>query len=300
MASSYSTSLGIEKMATGDQSGAWGTTSNYNWDIIDRISAYGTVALSDAATATLTVREASPESGTENLQNGMYRVIKFTGSLSQNCTITIAPNTTKVFFILENATTDAGSSGPYSLIFSQGSGANVTVQNSKNVIVYCDGAGGGAVVSDALANLQIGTLESTGAAAIDGALTVGGATAFGGNTLTNFSEVANAATNTGTAQTVPSNTNVVRYTLNGNATITLPASQPAGSAAVKTIVLYFKQDGTGSRTMALAAPAGETLSYNNSSALPTVNATAAKVTIYTCMKFDSDTVWYVSQSYIDD
>tara|TARA_R110002124_G_scaffold36852_1_gene118421 strand:+ start:937 stop:1857 length:921 start_codon:yes stop_codon:yes gene_type:complete len=306
MASSYSTSLGIEKMATGDQSGAWGTTSNHNWDIIDRISAYGTVALSDAATATLTVREASPESGTENLQNGMYRVIKFTGALSQNCTITIAPNTTKVFFILENATTDAGSSGPYSLIFSQGSGANVTVQNSKNVVVYCDGAGGGAVVSDALADLQIGTLECTGAAAIDGTLALGGVTtfgaaaAFGGNTLTNFSEVANAATNTGTAQTVPSDTNVVRYTLNGNATITLPASQPAGSAAVKTIVLYFKQDGTGSRTMALAAPGGESISYNNSSSLPTVNATAAKVTIYTCMKFDSDTVWYVSQSYIDD
>ena len=236
----------------------------------------------------------------------MYRVIKFTGSLSQNCTITIAPNTTKVFFILENATTDAGSSVPYSLIFSQGSGANVTVQNSKNVIVYCDGAGGGAVVSDALADLQIGTLECTGAAAIDGTLALGGVTtfgaaaAFGGNTLTNFSEVANAATNTGTAQTVPSDTNVVRYTLNGNATITLPASQPAGSAAVKTIVLYFKQDGTGSRTMALAAPGGESISYNNSSSLPTVNATAAKVTIYTCMKFDSDTVWYVSQSYIDD
>ena len=179
MASSYSTSLGIEKMATGDQSGAWGTTSNHNWDIIDRISAYGTVALSDAATATLTVREASPESGTENLQNGMYRVIKFTGALSQNCTITIAPNTTKVFFILENATTDAGSSGPYSLIFLQGSGANVTVQNSKNVVVYCDGAGGGAVVSDALADLQIGTLECTGAAAIDGTLALGGVTTFG-------------------------------------------------------------------------------------------------------------------------
>ena len=300
MASSYSTSLGIEKMATGDQSGAWGTTSNHNWDILDRISAYGTVALSDASTATLTVREASPESGTENLQNGMYRVIKFTGALSQTCTVTVAPNTTKVFFILENATTDAGSSGPYSLIFSQGSGANVTVQNSKNVIVYCDGAGAGAVVSDALADLQIGTLESTGAAAIDGALTVGGATAFGGNTLTNFSEVADAIVNTGTAATVPSDTNVVRYTLSGNATITLPASQPAGSAAVKTIVLYFIQDGTGSRTMVLAAPGGESISYNNSASQPTVNATASKVTIYTCMKFDSDTVWYVSQSYIDD
>ena len=157
MASSYSTSLGIEKMATGDQSGAWGTTTNHNWDIIDRISAYTSVAITtDADTATLTVREASPESGTENLQDGMYRVIKFTGALDSTCTVTIAPNTAKMFFIIINATTDSGSSGPYSIILSQGSGANVTVANGKSSVVYCDGAGGGAAVTDALNDLQIG------------------------------------------------------------------------------------------------------------------------------------------------
>jgi hypothetical protein len=155
MASSYSTSLGIEKMATGDQSGAWGTTSNHNWDIIDRITAYTSVALS-GTTQTLTVREASPGSGTENLQDGMYRVIKFTGALGANNTVTIAPNTAKVFFIIINATTDSGSSGPYSVILTQGSGANVTVQNGNSAVIYCDGAGSGAVVADALSDLQIG------------------------------------------------------------------------------------------------------------------------------------------------
>ena len=173
MASSYITNFGIEEMATGDQTGDWGTTTNFNFDILDRIGAYKAVALSDAATATLTVREASPGTGTENLQDGMFRVVKFTGSLAQNCTITIAPNTTTAWFIFENATTDTGSSGPYSLIFTQGSGANVTLQNGKNVIVYCDGAGAGAVVTDALADLQVGTLEVTGVAAVDGAATLG-------------------------------------------------------------------------------------------------------------------------------
>ena len=157
MASTYSTSLGIEKMATGDQSGAWGTTTNHNWDILDRISGYTTVAITtNADTATLTVREASPGSGTENLQDGMYRVIKFTGALDSTCTVTIAPNTAKMFFIIINATTDSGSSGPYSIILSQGSGANVTVANGKSSVVYCDGAGGGAAVTDALNDLQIG------------------------------------------------------------------------------------------------------------------------------------------------
>ena len=145
MASSYTTNFGIEEMATGDQSGDWGTTTNFNFDILDRITAYKAVALSDASTATLTVREASPGSGTENLQDGMCRVIKFTGSLSQNCTITIAPNTTTAFFVFID-----GTSGGFSLIFSQGSGANYTLASGTRALVYCDGAGGGAVVAPAL------------------------------------------------------------------------------------------------------------------------------------------------------
>ena len=167
MASTYTTSFGIEKIATGEQAGTWGTTTNHNADILDRIASYTAVALS-GTTHTLTVREASPGSGTENLQDGMYRVIKFTGALGANNTVTIAPNTAKAWFI-ENATTDSGSSGPYTVILTQGSGANVTVQNGKNAIIYCDGGGSGAIVYDALADLQVGTLEVTGAAAIDGA-----------------------------------------------------------------------------------------------------------------------------------
>jgi len=163
MASTYSTSLGIEKIATGEQSGAWGTTSNHNWDIIDRIAAYTSVAITtNADTATLTVREASPGSGTENLQDGMYRVIKFTGALDSNCTVTVAPNTAKVFFIIINATTDSGSSGPYSVILTQGSGANITVENGNSAIVYMDGAGSGAAVFDAVSNLALGTFNPSG------------------------------------------------------------------------------------------------------------------------------------------
>ena len=172
MASSFTTNYGFEEIATGEQSGTWGATTNFNYDILDRIASYKAVGLS-GSTHTLTVREASPGSGTENLQDGMYRVIKFTGALGADNTVTVAPNTTAAYFIVENATTDSGSSGPYNVIVKQGSGATVTVQNGKNAIVYCDGAGSGGAVTDALADLQIGTLEVTGVAAIDGAATLG-------------------------------------------------------------------------------------------------------------------------------
>jgi len=134
MASSYSTNFKIEKMATGDQSGAWGTTTNFNFDILDRIAAYKSVALSDASTATLTVAASSPSSGSSNVQDGMYRVIKFTGSLSQACTITIAPATTTAYFMIEN-----GTSGSQNIIMKQGSGAaTVTIAPAKTDIIYCD------------------------------------------------------------------------------------------------------------------------------------------------------------------
>ena len=36
MTSTYTTNLGIEKIATGDQSGTWGDTTNTNFDILDQ------------------------------------------------------------------------------------------------------------------------------------------------------------------------------------------------------------------------------------------------------------------------
>ena len=155
MASSYTTNFGIEEIATGEQSGTWGTTSNYNIDILDRIASYKSVALSNASTATLTVRAASPNSGASNVQNGMYRVIKFTGTLGQNCTITIAPATTTAYFHIQNAT-----SGGYSILMSQGNGTvKTTVPNGYAKTMYCDGSDEVISLSDIYA---LGTLTASG------------------------------------------------------------------------------------------------------------------------------------------
>ena len=185
MASSYTTNYGIEKIGSGEQSGAWGTTTNHNLDILDRIASFKAVAIS-GSTHTLTVREASPDSGTENLQDGMFRVIKFTGALGANNTVTIAPNTTTAYFIFINATTDSGSSGPYSVILSQGSGANITVANGKSAIVFCDGAGSGAAVVDAVENLQLATLTASGDVTASGTFNALGDTSAGDSASMGF------------------------------------------------------------------------------------------------------------------
>ena len=50
MASTYTAQNGIEKPGTGEQSGTWGTTTNLNFDIIDRVlSGVGSITLSGTA-----------------------------------------------------------------------------------------------------------------------------------------------------------------------------------------------------------------------------------------------------------
>ena len=40
MASTFTTNFAIEKPGTGEQSGTWGTTTNHNFDIFDRLAEY--------------------------------------------------------------------------------------------------------------------------------------------------------------------------------------------------------------------------------------------------------------------
>ena len=102
-----------------------------------------------------------------------------------------------------------------------------------------------------------------------------------------------------TAITLTNVRNAQRISLTGNATVTLPTGMPGSTEAIKSLVVIFKQDGTGGRTMAFAAPAGESLLYNNSATLPPVSTGANKVTIYVCTKFDGDTRWYIALSFIE-
>ena len=122
---------------------------------------------------------------------------------------------------------------------------------------------------------------------------------FKSKKIRNFTEDAMSYRASSTAITLDNKRNVQRVSLTGNATVTLPTGMPGRTEAIKTIVVIFKQDATGSRTMAFAAPAGETLLFNNSATLPAVSSAANKVTIYVCTKFDGDTRWYISQSFVE-
>jgi len=145
----YVNNLRLKEIATGDESGTWGTSTNTNLELIGEALGVGTEAITtNADTHTTTVADGSSDSG-----RSLY--IKYTGALDSDCTITIGPNTMKRVHIIENATTDSGSSGPYNIIISQGSGSNVTIANGKVAVVQLDGAGSGAAVLDVFTDLQV-------------------------------------------------------------------------------------------------------------------------------------------------
>ena len=134
MGSTYTDNGGIEKIGLGEQAGAWGTTTNNNFDIIDRlVNGVGTITLS-GTTHTLTTSDGS-------LSDGMFKVLVLGGSPSGTNTITIEPNNADKLYFVKN------SSGQ-SAIIKQGSGATVTIANGGDAVVFADGAGSGAAVTE--------------------------------------------------------------------------------------------------------------------------------------------------------
>ena len=128
MASTYTTNSGIEKPGDGEQSGTWGDTVNTNMDIIDTLVSGFIQITAGSTSVTLTTTDGS-------VTAGMNRAIKYVdgGDLGGNCTVTIAPNDQEKLIFVEN-----GLSASRSLIFSQGSGANFTLQNGKQAIIPID------------------------------------------------------------------------------------------------------------------------------------------------------------------
>jgi hypothetical protein len=134
MGSTYTDSGGIEKIGLGEQAGAWGTTTNNNFDIIDRlINGVGAITLSGTS-HTLTTSDGS-------LSDGMFKVLVLGGSPSGTNTITIdPPNADKLYFV-KNASGQT-------VTFTQGSGGDVSISNGFGAIIFADGGGSTAAVTD--------------------------------------------------------------------------------------------------------------------------------------------------------
>ena len=140
MASTYVNDLRLEEIGTGEASGTWGTKTNANLELIGEAFSYGSEAIANASTHTITMAD-----GTSDQARSFY--LKCTGG-GQACTVTLAPNTVSKVWLIENATSAT-------LTFSQGSGANVAVAAGEVKMIATDGQGSAAVVYDLLTDANL-------------------------------------------------------------------------------------------------------------------------------------------------
>jgi hypothetical protein len=152
MASTYTANSGIEKIGAGEQAGAWGTTTNNNFDIIDKA-----INGVEAVTLSGTTHDLTTSDGTSS--PGGSKAIVFSGTPGGTCTVTIDPNDQDKVYIIENA-----SNQTVTIKQGDGTGGTVSIVAGSKKIIFANGAGSGAKVTDVTDALDIASLRLGGTA----------------------------------------------------------------------------------------------------------------------------------------
>ena len=130
MASSYSTDLKLELVATGEKAGLWGSITNTNLQILEQ-AASGYLSL-NVGSADVTL---SLVNGGES--NGKNLYFKLTGTLAGNRTLTM-PNNAERVFIIEDAT-DRTTANKYTLSVKATNGTAIAVPVKAVMLLKSDG-----------------------------------------------------------------------------------------------------------------------------------------------------------------
>ena len=211
--------LRLKEIATGDESGTWGTSTNTNLELITDGFSFGTKQMSADANQTFTMPDA-----TADATRGFYLKITSAASLTGTRAVTLGPNTVSKVWLIENATT-----GSQIITIKQGSGGSVNIANGSKVMVITDGAGTGAAVFNANPTESgSGTVTSVQVAGGSTGLTYSGGPITGSGTITTAGTLAVA--NGGTGATALAANNVVL----GNGANAVQVIAPSTSGNVLT------------------------------------------------------------------
>jgi len=156
MASTYSSTLNLELITTGEKSGTWGSVTNDNLQKIESaIKGYVSVAIastSDSLTAT---------DGTSSDEQS-NAIIKLTGTLTANTTMSC--EAVESWYIVDNAATMS----TYTLGFKPSGGTATDLVSASKHLLYTDGSTMFDVLDDAGNITANGTLDVAGAVSLDG------------------------------------------------------------------------------------------------------------------------------------
>jgi hypothetical protein len=128
MPSSY-TDLGLELMATGENSGTWGDKTNTNLELVQQgFAGYQEVTVNGTGTTTLAITDGT-------ISNGRNAVIKLIGTITGNIIVTI-PDSIEKIYVFENGTVGAFTVEVKTV---SGTGPTFTAVNKGQKFVYANG-----------------------------------------------------------------------------------------------------------------------------------------------------------------
>lgn len=259
MASTYSTSLKIQKMGNGENSGTWGSITNTNWDLIEQaVAGVQTITMSNANYTLTNLNGVSDEA------RNMVLVVGGTNSAIYQIVAPLAPK----FYVVSNQT-----SGGYAITIGGASGSLVTIPNGTTAQVYCDGTSFYSAQTSSAGNFTVNGNES-----VVGTLSVGGNTTLTGTLgVTSTSAFTGASTFTGavalngggtsTTPTVGDNSTKIATTAfvsTAVGTLGTMASQNANNVAITGGTItgttvngnVIGSNSVGARTVSTSAPTG--------------------------------------------
>ena len=160
MASTYTTDLAIQLMATGENAGTWGQITNTNLVVIQQaIAGYQAISIAGGAQTTALVMTQNAVSTARNA------VLKLTGTITGNQIVTV-PNGIEKTWIVSNGTV-----GAFTVNFkyaSTGTGQTWTTTDKGIKLLYSDGTDiqvvdlstlSGTVATAQIANFAVGTSQ---------------------------------------------------------------------------------------------------------------------------------------------
>ena len=160
MPSTYTVNLGIEKPATGEQSGTWGETVNDNSNILDE-------AINGVVTITLSSAGSSGSPNTIAITNGASstgrnKYIEFAdgGDLSAAAYVQLTPNDAEKICFIRNSLTASRSIFLFQGTYSTSN--DIEIIAGTDVLVKFNGGGTGATVVNVYANLAVDGLDVAG------------------------------------------------------------------------------------------------------------------------------------------
>jgi hypothetical protein len=235
-------------MATGENSGSWGSVTNTNLGtaLEQAVVGYGNPSYASDANLTLTLTD------TNALQAARALVLNVTSAVSLTATRELVVPTIQKQYIVQNNTT-----GAQSITVKTSAGTGITVPNGRKAHLYVDGTN----------VIQMFDFVDINGGTIDG-VTIGGSSA-GAGTFTTLSATGNVTLGDASADTV---------SVPGTATFTAKPTVQLTSAATNTVTQVMRLDSQSSGTPAAGIGVGLEFATETAVGNTEVGATLEAVT----------------------